>query len=206
VLDTIGGSVKIYGDIQSGNCYKVKLLCALLDIEHQWIHVDILAGETRTPEFLAKNPNGKIPLLELPDGRCLSESNAILNFLASDSDLLPKDNFQLAKVHQWQFFEQYSHEPFVAVARFIAKYLGLPEARRADFESKQEGGNRALSVMETQLIKTPYLVGDKLTTADITLYGYTHVAHEGGFDLSKYPAIQSWLGRIASNPKYVGME
>lgn len=206
MLDTIGGSVKIYGDIQSGNCYKVKLLCALLDIEHQWIHVDILAGETRTPEFLAKNPNGKIPLLELPDGRCLSESNAILNFLASDSDLLPKDNFQLAKVHQWQFFEQYSHEPFVAVARFIAKYLGLPEARRADFESKQEGGNRALSVMETQLIKTPYLVGDKLTTADITLYGYTHVAHEGGFDLSKYPAIQSWLGRIASNPKYVGMD
>jgi len=206
VLDAIGGSVKIYGDIQSGNCYKVKLLCALLDIEHQWIHVDILAGETRNPEFLAKNPNGKIPLLELPDGRCLSESNAILNFLASDSDLLPKDNFQLAKVHQWQFFEQYSHEPFVAVARFIAKYLGLPEARRADFESKQEGGNRALSVMETQLMKTPYLVGDKLTTADITLYGYTHVAHEGGFDLSKYPAIQSWLGRIASNPKYVGME
>ncbi|AUM12301.1 glutathione S-transferase family protein [Ketobacter alkanivorans] len=198
--------MKIYGDIQSGNCYKVKLLCALLDIEHQWIHVDILAGETRNPEFLAKNPNGKIPLLELPDGRCLSESNAILNFLASDSDLLPKDNFQLAKVHQWQFFEQYSHEPFVAVARFIAKYLGLPEARRADFESKQEGGNRALSVMETQLMKTPYLVGDKLTTADITLYGYTHVAHEGGFDLSKYPAIQSWLGRIASNPKYVGME
>lgn len=206
MLDAIGGSVKIYGDIQSGNCYKVKFLCALLDIEHQWIHVDILAGETRNPEFLAKNPNGKIPLLELPDGRCLSESNAILNFLASDSDLLPKDNFQLAKVHQWQFFEQYSHEPFVAVARFIAKYLGLPEARRADFESKHEGGNRALSVMETQLMKTPYLVGDKLTTADISLYGYTHVAHEGGFDLSKYPAIQSWLGRIASNPKYVGME
>ncbi len=206
MLDAIGGSVKIYGDIQSGNCYKVKLLCALLDIEHQWIHVDILAGETRTPEFLAKNPNGKIPLLELADGRCLSESNAILNFLASDSDLLPKDYFQLAKVHQWQFFEQYSHEPFVAVARFISKYLGLPEARRADFESKQEGGNSALSVMETQLMKTPYLVGDKLTTADITLYGYTHVAHEGGFDLSKYPAIQSWLGRIASNPKYVGME
>jgi glutathione S-transferase len=177
-----------------------------LDIEHQWIHVDIRAGETGTPEFLAKNPNGKIPLLELDDGRSLSESNAIINFLASESDLLPKDKFQLSKVHQWQFFEQYSHEPFVAVARFIAKYLGLPETRRADYESKQEGGNKALSVMETQLIKTPYLVGDKLTTADIALYGYTHVAHEGGFDLSKYPATQSWLGRIASNPKYVGME
>lgn len=120
--------MKIYGDIQSGNCYKVKLLCALLDIEHEWVHVDILAGENCTPAFLAKNLNGKIPLLELVDGRCISESNAILNFLASESDLLPKDNYQLAKVQQWQFFEQYSHEPFIAVARFIAKYLGLQES------------------------------------------------------------------------------
>jgi glutathione S-transferase len=198
--------VKIYGDIQSGNCYKVKLLCALLDIEHEWVHVDILAGETGTAKFLVKNPNGKIPLLELADGSCLSESNAILNFLASESDFLPKDRFQLAKVQQWQFFEQYSHEPFIAVARFIAKYLGLPENRRAEYEAKQAGGNKALSIMEAQLIKTPYLVGDKPTTADVALYGYTHVAHEGGFDLAKYPAIQSWLGRIASNPKYVGME
>jgi glutathione S-transferase len=198
--------MKIYGDIQSGNCYKVKLLCDLLDIEHEWVHVNILGGENGTPEFLAKNLNGKIPLLELVDGRCISESNAILNFLASESNLLPKDTFQLAKVQQWQFFEQYSHEPFIAVARFIAKYLGLPESRRADYESKQDGGNKALSVMEAQLMKTPYLTSDKLTTADIALYGYTHVAHEGGFELSKYPAIQSWLGRIASNPKYVGME
>ena len=197
--------MKIYGDIQSGNCYKIKLLCALLDIEHEWLHVDILAGGSRTPNFLDKNPNGKIPLLELVDGRCLSESNAILNFLASDSDLLPKDKFQHAKVQQWQFFEQYSHEPFIAVARFIAKYLGLPESRRAEYESKQGGGHKALSVMESQLIKTPYLVGDKLTTADIALYGYTHVAHEGGFDLSEYPGIQSWISRIATNPKYVGM-
>jgi glutathione S-transferase len=126
--------------------------------------------------------------------------------LASESDLLPKDSFQLAKVQQWQFFEQYSHELFIAVARFIAKYLGLPEARRADYESKQQGGNKALSVMEAQLIKTPYVADDKLTTADIALYGYTNVAHEGGFDLSKYPAIQLWLDRIASNPKYVGMD
>lgn len=197
--------MKIYGDIQSGNCYKIKLLCALLDIEHEWIHVDILAGNNRTPEFLAKNPNGKIPLLELAGGQCLSESNAILNFLASDSDLLPKDKYKLAKVQQWQFFEQYSHEPFIAVARFIAKYLGMPESRRAEYESKQEGGHKALSVMEAQLIKSPYLVGDQLTTADIALYGYTHVAQEGGFDLSMYPAIQSWLSRIASNPKYVAM-
>jgi glutathione S-transferase len=197
--------VKIYGDIQSGNCYKVKLLCSLLGIEHEWVHVDILADGTQASDFLVRNPNGKIPLLELPDGRCLSESNAILNYLAIGSELLPSDSFELAKVQQWQFFEQYSHEPFIAVARFIAKYLGLPEDRRADYESKQEGGGKALSVMEAQLKKTPYLAGEQLTTADITLYGYTHVADEGGFNLSNYPAIQAWIDRIASHPKYVGM-
>lgn len=197
--------MKIYGDIQSGNCYKVKLLCSLLGIEHEWVHVDILAGGTQASDFLVRNPNGKIPLLELPDGRCLSESNAILNYLAIGSELLPSDSFDLAKVQQWQFFEQYSHEPFIAVARFIAKYLGLPEDRRADYESKQEGGGKALSVMEAQLKKTPYLAGKQLTTADITLYGYTHVAEEGGFNLSNYPAIQAWIDRIASHPKYVGM-
>jgi glutathione S-transferase len=200
-----GESVKVYGDIQSGNCYKIKLLCSLLGIEHEWVHVDILAGETQASDFLARNPNGKIPLLELPDGRCLSESNAILNYLAFGTELLPSDSFEFAKVQQWQFFEQYSHEPFIAVARFIAKYLGLPEDRRAEYESKQEGGGKALSVMEAQLQKTPYLVGEQLTTADIALYGYTHVAEEGGFDLSNYPSIQSWIGKIASHPKYVGM-
>lgn len=197
--------MKIYGDIQSGNCYKVKLICSFLGIEHEWIHVDILAGGTQASDFLVRNPNGKIPLLELPDGRCLSESNAILNYLAFGSELLPSASFELAKVQQWQFFEQYSHEPFIAVARYIAKYLGLPEDRRADYESKQEGGSKALSVMEAQLEKTPYLVGEQLTTADITLYGYTHVSEEGGFNLSNYPAIQAWIHRIASHPKYVGM-
>lgn len=197
--------MKIYGDIQSGNCYKVKLLCSLLDIEHEWVHVDILAGQTGTSDFLTKNPNGKIPLLELSDGRCISESNAILNYLASSSSLLPSSKFELAKVQQWQFFEQYSHEPFIAVARFISKYLGLPEDRRADYESKHEGGNKALAVMETQLSKTPYLAGEQLTTADISLYGYTHVADEGGFDLSIYPAIQEWIDRIQSNKKYMNM-
>jgi len=197
--------MKIYGDIQSGNCFKVKLLCALLAIEHEWLHVDILVGETRASDFLRKNPNGKIPLLELADGRLLSESNAILNYLAFGSELLPQDRFQLAKVQQWQFFEQYSHEPFIAVARYIAKYLGLPEARRVEYESKQQGGHKALSVMENQLTQTPYLTGDTLTTADIALYGYTHVAHEGGFELANYTAIQSWLDRIAAKPKYVGM-
>lgn len=197
--------MKIYGDVQSGNCYKIKLLCSLLDIEHKWIHVDILAGGTSEAEFLQKNPNGKIPLLELEDGRCLSESNAILNFLAAGSKLLPSDNFDIAKVQQWQFFEQYSHEPYIAVARFIAKYLGLPQERRAEYEAKRSGGHKALAVMETQLSTSPYLTGDSLSTADISLYGYTHVAHEGGFDLNQYPSILAWVDKIQKHQKYIGM-
>jgi glutathione S-transferase len=198
--------MKIYADIQSGNCYKIKLLTALLAIEHDWVNVNILAGETQTTSFLKKNSNGKIPLLELDDGQYIAESNAILNYLAYGSSFLPSDRFENAKVQQWQFFEQYSHEPFIAVARFIALYLGLPDDRKADYESKQEGGYKALNVMEKQLHLTPYLIGDTLTTADISLYGYTHVAHEGGFDLSEYPAIQRWLKRIQKQPKYIAME
>lgn len=197
--------MKIYGDTQSGNCYKIKLLCSLLDIQHEWVHVDIMGGGTKGESFLAKNPNGKIPLLELDDGRCLSESNAILNYLATGSEVLPTDSFTLAKVQQWQFFEQYSHEPYIAVARFIAKYLGLPKEREAEYEAKQAGGHKALAVMERQLSASPYLVGDSLSTADISLYGYTHVAHEGGFDLSRYPAVLAWIARIEKHPNYTGM-
>ena len=198
--------MKIYGDIQSGNCYKIKLLASFLDLPHEWIHVDILAGETRSEQFLSKNPVGKIPLLELDDGRCLSESNAILNYLAMDTRYLPPDLFLKAKILQWQFFEQYSHEPYIAVARFIAKYLGLPEERKQQYQSRQEGGHKALGVMESQLSASSYLVGERLTIADISLYGYTHVAHEGGFDLTRYPAIQAWLKRICSHPDYIGMQ
>jgi len=199
-------SVRVYGDIQSGNCYKIKLLASLLDIEHEWIHIDILNGETRTAEFVEKNPNAKIPVLELEDGRYISESNAILNYLATDTGLLSSNPYEYGKIQQWQFFEQYSHEPYIAVARFIAKYLGLPDDRRAEFESKQEGGHKALYVMEQQLQQTPYLTGERLSTADISLYGYTHVAGEGGFDLGRYPAITQWINRIQSQPKYVGMD
>ncbi len=197
--------MKIFGDIQSGNCYKIKLLCSLLNIEHEWIHVDIMAGDTSQAAFLNKNPNGKIPLLELDDGRCLSESNAILNYLAAESELLPSDAFELAKVQQWQFFEQYSHEPYIAVARFIAKYLGLPADRKEEYEAKQSGGHKALAVMEKQLSITPFLTGDVLTTADISLYGYTHVAHEGGFDLKVYPHICAWIDRMQKSPNYIDM-
>jgi len=177
----------------------------LLDIEHDWINVDILAKENQSASFLKKNPNGKIPLLELDDGRVLSESNAILNFLAADSALTGADLYEYAKIQQWQFFEQYSHEPYIAVARFINKYLGLPEERKSEYQAKQVGGHKALVVMEQQLSNANYLVGDKLTTADIALFGYTHVAHEGGFDLSAYSGIQKWIERIQSHPKYVGM-
>ena len=197
--------MKVYGDSRSGNCYKIKLLLSFLNIQYSWIDVDILAGETNAADFSAKNPNRKVPVLELPDGRCLSESNAILNFLATGTDYLPSDSFKLAEVQQWQFFEQYSHEPYIAVARFIAKYLGLPDDRLAEYQSKQAGGHKALSVMEGKLSTRKYLVGERLTTADISLYGYTHVADEGGFDLSPYPAVQRWLKTIAEQPYYVSM-
>lgn len=198
--------MKIYGDSQSGNCYKIKLLVALLGIDHEWIHVDILNGDTQTNSFKAKNSNGKIPVLELDDGRYISESNAILNYLAYDTDFYPSDRYINAKIQQWQFFEQYSHEPYIAVARFISKYLGLPEDRRHEYESKQQGGHKALFVLEKQLLNSAYLVGQSMTTADISLYGYTHVAHEGGFNLQEYPAVLQWLKRIRKHPRYVGMD
>lgn len=197
---------KVYGDILSGNCYKIKLLMSFLDIDHEWIHVDILAGETRTDAFRLKNPNMKIPVLEMDDGRYLSESNAILNFLADGTVFLPADTYERALVLQWQFFEQYSHEPYIATARFINKFLGLPKEREAEYYGKQEGGHKALAIMDKQLGKYRYLVGDSFTIADISLYAYTHVAHEGGFDLVNYKNINRWIGAIEALPGYISME
>ncbi len=197
--------LRIYGDSQSGNCYKIKLLLNLLSIEHEWIHVDILAGETHTDAFKKMNPNRRIPVLVLANGSILLESNAILNFLAEGSEYLPKDRYPRAQVLQWQFFEQYSHEPFIATARYINKYLGLPKERRAEFEAKQEGGHKALSVLEQQLSRSDFLVGASLTIADISLYAYTHVAHEGGFDLEGYVAIRRWIDRIEQRDDYLAM-
>ena len=198
--------MKIYGDMISGNCFKIKLVTSILDIPHEWVHIDIINGEARSASFIEKNPNGKVPTLELDDGRCISESNAIINYLAFGSDLLPTDRFINAKILQWQFFEQYSHEPYIAVARFINKFQGLPDNRKNEYHAKQAGGHVALKIMDDQLSSTTYLVGEQLTVADIALYAYTHVAHEGGFSLEAYPYIQSWIRRIASHPKYVGME
>jgi len=196
---------KVYGDYRSGNCYKIKLMLHLLDQPYEWIPIDILKGETQSDAFLAKNPNGKIPVLELEDGTCLWESNAILNFLADGTAYLPSEPRLRTQVLQWQFFEQYSHEPYVAVARFIQFYQGMPEDRLAEYQACHVRGHKALKVMEQQLQRTPYLVGDQLSIADIALYAYTHVADEGGFDLSPYPAIGAWLARVASHPRYVGL-
>lgn len=196
---------KVYGDYNSGNCYKIKLMLSLLGLSYEWVAVDILKGETRTPAFLQKNPNGKIPVLELDDGTCLWESNAILNFLAEGSAYLPTEARLRTQVLQWQFFEQYSHEPSIAVARFIQYYLGMPAERREEYQLKLQEGYRALAVMEQQLERTPFLVGNDFSIADITLYAYTHVAHQGGFDLAAYPAIGRWLARVQAQPGYVGM-
>lgn len=196
---------KVYGDYKSGNCYKIKLMLNLLGVEYHWVPVDILKGETQTAAFLEKNPNGKIPVLELEDGTCLWESNAILNFLADGSQYLPSEPRLRTQVLQWQFFEQYSHEPSIAVARFIQFYLGLPEERLEEYRSLHKAGYRALAVMEQQLKRTPFLVGEHFSIADIALYAYTHVAHQGGFDLTPYPGIEQWLERVKAQPGYVGM-
>lgn len=196
---------KVYGDYRSGNCYKIKLMLELLGLPYEWVAIDILKGETQSEAFLAKNPNGKIPVLELEDGSCLWESNAILNFLAEGSEFLPSEPRLRTQVLQWQFFEQYSHEPYVAVARFIQLYQGLPAERQKEYEECLVRGYKAFKVMELQLSRTPYLVGEHYSIADIALYAYTHVADEGGFDLTPYPAIRGWLERVASHPRHVGM-
>ena len=196
---------RVFGDIMSGNCYKIKLLMNLLDIGHQWVHVDILAGDTRTGTFRKMNPNMKVPVLDLGDGRFLAESNAVLNFLAHGTAFLPETAYDRARVLQWQFFEQYSHEPYIATARFINKFLGLPKERQAEYYGKQEGGHKALSIMDRQLQDSRYLTGAVCTIADISLYAYTHVAHEGGFSLDDYSHIRRWIDDIESLPKYIAM-
>ena len=198
--------ITAYGDSVSGNCYKVQLVLHMLNIEHQWQEMSIANGDTQTNAYLAKNPAGKIPLIELDDGRVLSESNAIMGYLAACSTLIPTDEFSKAKMYQWLFFEQYSHEPYIAVARYIQLYLGLPDDRLAEYHSLHAKGYKALSVMESTLSQQPFLCGEQFTLADIALYAYTHVAHQGGFDLVEYPHIRGWLTRITQIPGFVAMQ
>jgi glutathione S-transferase len=197
---------KVFGDMLSGNCYKIKLLMQFLDIEHEWVHVDILINATHTDEFKAMNPNARIPVIELGNGNYLWESNAILNYLAEGTNYLPSEKYERAKVLQWQFFEQYSHEPYIATARYINKYLGLPKEREAEYHSKQVGGHKALAIMDRHLSQNKFFLDTSPTIADISLYAYTHVAHEGGFDLLEYINIQRWFNDFESIPNYIKME
>jgi len=193
----------LYDYLDSGNGYKIRLLLAQLERPYRWMERDIMRGETRTPAFLDKNPNGRIPTLELEDGTCIAESNAILWYLAEGSPFLPAERVARAQVLQWMFFEQYSHEPYVATPRYILKHLPADSPRRAEVPRRLEQGRAALAVMETQLKTRRYLVSDRYSIADIALYAYTHVAHEAQLDLGPYASVRAWLARVANQPRHV---
>ena len=195
--------LRLHDFLPSGNGYKVRLVLRHLDLRYELVLHDIREGATRTPDFLRKNPNGRVPVLELEDGTCLAESNAILVYIAEGSTLWPVDRLERARALQWLFFEQYSHEPFIAVARFIHEFLAQDHPRRADLPRLEAGGYAALAVMERHLASHPFLVADRFSIADIALYAYTHVADEGGFDLVGFPAIRSWLDRVGARPGHV---
>ena len=194
---------KLYDFLPSGNGYKVRLLLTQLQIPFELIELNIVDGETRTTEFLVKNPNGKIPLLEIAPDRFISESNAILYYLSQGTEYFPPDKYQQAQVMQWLFFEQYSHEPNIATPRYWISILQKPEEYQEQILQKQKLGYKALEVMEQHLKQHDYFVADKYTIADIGLYAYTHVAEAGGFDLSKFSAINSWFKRVQSQPKHI---
>lgn len=198
--------MRLHDFLASGNGYKVRLVLHQLGIPFELVERDITKGATRTPEFLAKNPNGRIPTLELDDGTFLWESNAICFFLAEGTPLLPDDRLERARVLQWMCFEQYSHEPYVAVARAWLHLFGLDEERRGILPQKQKLGYDALAVMEGHLATRTFFVGERYSIADVALYAYTHVAHEGGFDLARFPHVQRWLARVAAQPRHVPID
>jgi glutathione S-transferase len=194
--------LRLYDYWESGNCYKVRLLLSQLGVPFERVHLDILKGETRTPEFVAKTANHRVPLVEWPDGRRLAESDAILWHLAEGTPFLPQDPWERAQVLQWMFFEQYSHEPYIAVVRFW-HFAGLVERNRAMLPEKMERGYHALGVMENHLKSHSFFADGRYTIADIALYAYTHVADEGEFDLARFPRVLDWLDRVRSQPGYV---
>lgn len=200
--------MKLYDDPRSGNGYKARLLLAHLSLPYQYMPLDILRGDTNTEDFLKKNLNARIPVLELDDGSCLPESNAILHYLSQGTVYWPEDRFEQAQVLQWMFFEQYSHEPNIATARFWLTIKGL---ERTPFNlellaQKQRAGNQALAVMNEHLKARKFFVGERYSIADIALYAYTHEAPEGGFDLSLYPAVVAWLKRVSEQPGHVTLD
>ena len=193
----------LYDYLPSGNGYKVRLLLTQLGIPFKRVELDIMKGETRTTEFLAMFPIGRIPAVEFDDGRVLFESDAICWYFAEGTSVIPDDKFARARMLQWLFFEQYSHEPYIAVARFLAMYPERADARRADLERIMRLGYDALGVMEAHLKSRDWFTDSHYSLADIALYAYTHVANEGGFDLAGYPAVRGWLQRVKSQPKYI---
>lgn len=187
-------SLKIYGDSASGNCLKVKWTAERLGLDYSWVEIDLMKGETRTPAFLALNPAGQVPVVVLDDGRPLAQSNAILLHLSEGSDLIPADPYDRARMLEWLFWEQYSHEPYVAVARFRVRYEGQAVD---DLDPKLVArGESALQRLEDGLNSGQFLVGDQLSLADVALVAYTRLAGEGGFNLSRYPKVQAWIARV----------
>jgi glutathione S-transferase len=197
----------LYQDPRSGNCYKVVMTAAYLGVPLKTVDVDVTSGFTRKPAFLAKNPNGRVPTLEFEDGRILPESNAIIWYLAEGSSLIPADRFARAQMLQWMFFEQYSHEPYIAVARFWMKFVSKEKLREKEhlIPDWHARGNAALGVMEDHLKETDWFVANHISLADIALYAYTHCAEDGGFNLKTYPAVSAWLARVATTKNHVKM-
>jgi glutathione S-transferase len=196
---------RVYGMSSSGNCYKVRLLLEQLQLPYDWIEIDTRSGTTRQAEFLDRNPNGRVPTLEYQPGQYLAESNAILVYLAEGSRFWPQHRIERAQALQWMFFEQYSHEPYIAVARFICTALPPQHERRSELPRLQERGYQALAVMERQLGATRFFAGEGYSVADIALYAYTHAAGDGGFDLQRFPAVRAWIERVQSQSHFVPM-
>lgn len=195
--------MRLFDYLDSGNGYKIRLLLRQLGVPFERIDVDILTGATRTEEFLNKNPNGRIPVLEVEPGKFLAESNAILFYLADGTPFLPDDRWSRAEVLQWLFFEQYSHEPYIATSRFWRKHSELTAERLAALEQKRAPGYAALAVMERHLTERDFFVDARYSIADIALYAYTHVADEGGFELTNFPRVRAWLARVVAQPGHV---
>lgn len=194
--------MRLYQYHPSGNCYKIRLLLNQLGLPYERVEVDILNGATRTPEFLAINSNGRIPVLEV-DGQYLPESNAALFYLASGTPFLPADRMGQAQVLRWMFFEQYSHEPFIATIRFWVAFQRSAEKNAAEIQRRMPLGYAALGVMEDHLYRNDYFVNNAYSIADIALYAYTHVADEGGFELDRFPHLQAWIARVQQQPGYL---
>ncbi len=197
--------LRLYDFLPSGNAYKARLILAQLGVPFERIELNILKGETRTPAFLSKNPNGRIPVLETEPGQFLAESNAILVYLSEGTEFLPSKAFERAQVLQWLFFEQYSHEPYIATSRYWMAILRQADEYREALQQKQQPGYAALAVMEQHLSNHSFFVAERYTIADIGLFAYTHVAEEGGFALEKFPAIQDWLARVKAQPRYISI-